>query len=359
MLAKRDAEELLLRGGVDTAPLVLEVLKDENPPNNTSADFMLSLTWKGTRKNFIAEYKSVSTPRNVETAIGLVKSYCKLVPDYLPMVMFPFISGKTARRLVEADVSGLDFSGNMVLVIPDEWLVIKTGSLNQFPSNQPIKNVYQGKSSLVGRIVLTCGVFPTVKSVREEILKRGGTVSWGTVSKVLSTLQDDLLITKNAGVRLLQPASLLDQLAGTYQRPGATRRRRGKSANIQLLFDEVLRRTATSGIRVIGRSEQLYAIAPSTDDIITIYVSRLGEWIDELPFEETDRFYNIEFVEVADEVVFFDSTEWQGFPWCSKLQVYLELMQGGKRELEIADQVRADLIGPGSNEPPGEALHAE
>lgn len=345
MLAERDARDLLIQGAVDPAPLKLELITDENQTYNRQADFLLSLTWKGRSKKFLVEYKPVATPRNVEAAISQVRSRCGKAQDFLPMILVPYISKKTAQILQEEEVSGLDFSGNMVLVVPGEWFVLKTGNPNQYPSNRPIKNVYEGKSSLVGRVVLTCSVFPSVKAVRDEILKRKGTVSWGTVSKVLSVLTDDLLVSKNGGIKLIQPAQLLEQLVSNYQRPRNETLRKGKSSSTTQFLNALLEKASMSGIRVVGRSEQLYAIAPQTEDIMRIYVSRLGDWINELPFEETDRFHNIELIEVKDEIVFFDSEDWQGFSWCSKLQIYLELMQGGKREREIADQIRVDLLG--------------
>jgi len=345
VLAEKDARKLLLQGAVDTAPLELELIEEENKSYTGLADFSLSLTWKGRTKKFLVEYKSVATPKNVEVAVRQVRFLCDNIPDFLPMVLLPYISAETARKLQAAEVSGLDFSGNMVLVVPGDWLVIKTGNPNQYPSSQPIKNVYAGKSALIGRVLLTCSVFPSVKAVREEILKRDATVSWGTVSKVLAVLEDDLLVSRNSGVDLIQPARLLDQLAKNYQRPEIETQLRGKSADIPRFLDDMLGRAAASGVRVIGRSEQLYAIAPVTEDSTTIYVSRLGDWIKELPFEETDRFHNLEIVEVNSEDVFFDFNNWRGFPWCSKLQIYLELMQGGKREREIADQIKGDLLG--------------
>ena len=67
-------------------------------------------------------------------------------------------------------------------------------------------------------------------------------------------------------------------------------------------------------------------------------------WLDGLPFQGTDRFANVEFVEVADAAAFFDPTIRDGLPWCSALQVYLELVGGGKRERDAAAQLRGDLL---------------
>ena len=338
MLSEKEARDLLHEGRVSPSPLRLVVVADGVPANTGRADFLIDLVWRGERKGFVAEYKAVATPKKVEAAIREAKSYAVEHPDRLPMILVPYISKETAERLQEERMSGLDFSGNVV-VVAGEWLVHRTGQPNLFPSSQPIKNVYEGKSALVGR-----PEYDLVKEVRQEIERRGGSISMGTVSKVLSTLDEDLIVRKNGGVRLIQPDRLLDRLASHYGGPDVKRVRVGKASLQRPFFDALLAEATHDSIRIAGRSEAAYVIAPTSGERTRIYVSKLGEWLGALPFQETDRFANVEFAEVADEAAFFDTQERDGFPWCSKLQIYLELAGGGKRERDAAAQLRDDLL---------------
>lgn len=343
VLTEKEARELLLRGELTPAPLNMEVVPDGVPSATGRADFLLDLTWGKERKRFVAEFKTVATPKKVEAAIREARSYAAEHPGCFPMVLVPHISEETAERLVAEEVSGLDFSGNVV-VTAGEWLVHRTGQPNRFPSSQPIKNVYEGKSALVGRVLLSRPEYDLVKEVRQEIERRGGSISMGTVSKVLSTLDQDLIVRKNGGVRLIQPDRLLDRLASHYGGPYVKHVRAGKAPLKRPFFDALCAEASRAGVRIAGRSETAYVIAPTSGERTRIYVSKLGEWLGALPFQETDRFADVEFAEVADEAAFFDTQERDGFPWCSKLQIYLELAGGGKRERDAAAQLRDDLL---------------
>lgn len=344
MLAKVEARRRLYEGAIKPEPLKLTAVLDGKTVDGGRADFIIELDWKGTRRRFIATYAAVATPRKLDAAIREAKSLASEHPDNHPMVLVPYISEATATRLREEEISGLDFSGNIAIVIPGEWLVLQTGQPNKYPSNQPIKNVYEGKSALVGRVLLRKPHFSMVKGVRAEILHRGGSISMGTVSKVLSTLEEDLIVQKQSGIRLIQPESLLDRLAQNYRAPNVKRRIVGKIMSDESFPDALLKVTADSNVRLVGRSEGMYVLSPRDTEMTTVYVSRLGDWIGAVPFQEADRFATVEFAEVDDESVFFDGEARDGFPWCSRLQIYMELMQGGKRERDAAAQLRPDIL---------------
>ena len=351
MLTETDARSMLLRGNVSPLPLQLEVVADDDPVNRGRVDFLIDLIWEGRRRGFAAEYKAVATPKKMEAAISQAKSYVSDYPDRLPMVLVPHLSEEVVDRLLDENVSGLDFSGNVVVTVPGEWLIVRTGRANRFPSSQSIKNVYEGKSSLVGRVLLSRPTFDLVKEVQAEIERRGGAVSMGTVSKVLSALEDDLVVTKDQGIRLTQPGRLLDRLASHYDGPGVRGRWVGKATLNDSFYEDIVEAADRAGVRVAGRSEALYVVSPTSHEPTRIYVSGLGDWIDSLSAQETDRFANVEFVETRDEGAFFDLVVRDGFRWCSALQIYLELTGGGKREREAAAQLRGDLLDHGKPGP--------
>jgi hypothetical protein len=59
-----------------------------------------------------------------------------------------------------------------------------------------------------------------------------------------------------------------------------------------------------------------------------------------VPFEETDRFPNVDLVTTYDGRPYFDSAVEDGVTYASPVQSYLELMAGDKRQRESAAQVR-------------------
>ena len=144
-------------------------------------DYVLELEWGDRRRRFAVEYKRLSTPKQLEEAIQQAKR--NAVGDLLPMVMVPYLRSSALARLVETETSGIDLSGNGFVTVPGEWFVYKTGERNKYPARAPIKAVYAGKSSLVGRVFLLCAQFESVTQVRDEIERRGVVLSLGTVSK--------------------------------------------------------------------------------------------------------------------------------------------------------------------------------
>src|SRR4029078_6306480 len=122
------------------------------------------------------------------------------------MVILPYLSDDRLRELDAARVSGLDLCGNGVIIIPKDLLVYRTGAPNRFTTSAPIKNIYRGTSSLVARTFLLRPQYPSLSELQAEIERRGGRVSLPTVSKVVSGLEDDLIVGRNdSALRLLQP----------------------------------------------------------------------------------------------------------------------------------------------------------
>src|ERR1700730_5522155 len=220
-----------------------------------SADLVLTLEWKNQRRRFVAECKGQSAPSYLAGAIEQVRAYSAARPDLLPLVIVPYLGPKSLERLMAAGVSGLDLCGNGVINVPGEWFVFRTGEKNKFPSSQPIKNIYRGTSSIVGRVFLLRSTYSSVTEVLDEIKNRKGEVKLSTVSKVLNTLQEDLIITRNDSIRLLQPERLLDQLQETYRRPWTKPPLQGKINDVQNLIMKAAKVTEDSKLLVARRSQ--------------------------------------------------------------------------------------------------------
>ena len=275
------------------------------------------------------------------------------------MILAPYLSDAAMDRLQAAEVSGMDLAGNYMIMVPGEWFVRRTGAPNRFPSNQGIRNVYSGTSALVGRVLLGQHEFKAVTDIRERILACGGTISLPTVSKVLATLEEDIVVRRDEVIRLIQPERLLDELAARYEVPSDGRRLAGKAVVDAQLTGALLRAAQSAGVRVVGRSESLFVVSPTAGERTRFYVTNLGTWLSDVPFLETERFANVEFVVTREPGAYFDPETANGFPWCSRLQVYLELTKGGKREREAANQLREELILAGRPEAAREPIGRE
>lgn len=309
-----------------------------------SADLVLAFEWQNQRRRFVVEFKGQSAPSYLAGAIEQVRAYSAARPDLLPLVIVPYLGPNSLERLIAAGISGLDLCGNGVINVPGEWFIFRTGEKNRFPSSLPIKNIYRGASSIAARVFLLRSNYKSVNEIRDEILKRKGDVSLSTVSKVLKALQEDLIISRNEGIRLLQPERLLEQLQNSYRRPRTKPRLQGKINN----FGEFLRTAAqVANINkafIARRSQTPYVVLPSSNEITSLYVSSAVPFLKEFEFEETSRFPNVEFLETDDPTAYFDRREIGPIPIISPVEAYLELSKGGKREQEAAGPLRADIL---------------
>ena len=345
MLSEQEARALLREGHVAPTPLALRVVDGGAVRPIWRGDFLIDLTWGDVRKGFVAEYKAVATPKKVEAAIREAKAYAREHGGRLPMVLLPHISESTAERLQAEGVSGLDFSGNVAVTVPGEWLVVRTGRPNRYPSSQPIKHVYEGKSALVGRALLG----------RPEYEHGQGRARRGRASGRVRQHGDGLEGALGAGggprrdedrrraPRSSRPCCSTGSQSTTTgrARPGAGPARPPSAPRSTRDLLEAARRGGSPGRRprrvpLRRRSDQ-----PGAHADLRLAAGRLAR----RPAVPGDRPVRERRVRRGRRrAAFFDPTVRDGLPWCSALQVYLELAGGGKRERDAAAQLRGDLL---------------
>jgi len=339
MLAQTNALQQLLREEFRFDPLeVVGVEPEPTLSGGARPDWILELRWKDRTERFVVEYKSPATPKRLREAAGQAATFVST--DLRPMVMAPYLDSDDLDWLAEQEISGLDFSGNGVVVVPGTWFVYRTGKPNPYPLGRYIKSIYRGRSSLVGRVLILRQEFDTVTAVRDEIRARGGESSLSTVSKVLQSLEEELLVGRDSGVRLLQPGQLLDRLLGNFQAPEIQDRALFRTDDRDSLLGSLSSRAEKANVALAGRGESMWVSFPGAEETLAVYTRDLD--VLEECAERVDKrgFADMELLETDDELVFFDRRRRGGFVWTSPLQTYLELASGGKRERETAEQMR-------------------
>lgn len=335
----------LIRGQIIVPPLEISWQEGtERLASGRRVDWFLRIGWEGRSRRYAVEYKSRGTPRYLAEARAQIQALVRELPEALPMVMAPYLSEDKLTEFAEAGVSAMDLCGNAVVIAPDAWSVYRTGFRNLYPEKSAIKKIFSGTSGLVCRALLERRRFRQLSDIQQYVQDAGGTVSLGTVSKVMTSLQDDLIVSKRDGLEVTQPVMLLTRLADNYREPQVVRRLRGS-------FDteaDVLRTStawaARTGALLAVSGETRYAATTSSDAYPVIYTNRAEEFVCELGFEEDIRFADAEIRSTDDPQVYFDLNRIDGVPWQSELQTYLELMQGGKRERDLAASLRDRIL---------------
>ena len=341
MLTANEALDRIRVGELVFEPFRMKVSESPLGNEGRAPDWWLSLEWAGSAHRFAVEYKSQATPKALTAAIAQAEG---AAGDDLPMVMAPYLGPDALDRLLERSVSGIDLSGNGVIIVPGEWLVLRTGSENRYPDNKPIRAVYSGTSSLVGRALLLRREFPQLKGIREEITRRGGEISLGTVSKVIRALEEDLVVVREPAIRTVQPDLLLDRLVTGYQPPVVDRVIDLQVPDVPGTLDVLASRADELGLRLVVQSEGRYVVAPTSVDRVVIYADSLPRLLEDIDVEPDPAFPNLTLRQTSDQRVYFDRRRTGNIPYAPPLQVYLELATGGKRERETASQLRDDLL---------------
>jgi hypothetical protein len=346
---------LLAQGRVDMSPLTLVAAKREpvrkGQPKTPEADATIELRWEKKAFRFAVECKAVSTPKEIASASETAKRSSS-PPRSFPMIFVPYLPASQLRLLQERQVSGIDLSGNALIVVPGEILVSRAGAPNNFRRAGVIKNVYRKNSSIVPRVLLLKPQYDSITAVMDEIKSRGGSITQATVSKVCNSLDQDLVIERTKGrlprtrsLRLLQPDKLLELLTENYAPPSINQRLTAKTTLTPDRFSRRLMecgREAAAKAALTGSSSAGQYAVMAREPIQSFYCSNLERLIERLgpDLEGTSRFPNIELLETDEDWVYFDVHENLA---ASPVQTYLELMQGDKREQETAEQPRPAL----------------
>lgn len=352
MLNESTALAKLAQREIGFPPLELSLVSAEAlVGEDRGLDWVLELAWRDERIRFVIDYKRLSTPKNLRAAIDQLKSFQGTrhlgdgPSELYPMLMAPYLGEDDLEELMSRDLSGIDFCGNGVVIVPGKWFIYRTGEPNQYPSSYPIKRIYQGKSSLVGRLLLVQREFDQVSEVQREIEARDASISLSTVSKVLQVMEEKLVISReNRRVSVLQPDLLLDELTRNFEWPDDLERVRGKLPERPDQLRDLSQTARNSDIKFAVSGSARYAQMPTSDLYPPIYVESLRRFRDEIDFEEGARFSNVEFRETTSPLIYFDRREEQEVYWTSPVQTYLELANGGKREREIAEEMKPKLL---------------
>ena len=355
-----------LMDGLRRAPDALPPLRLEVAEGAGGSD-VIRCRWGGRKWRFTAVPMAVVTPRRLVASLALARAATPAGPP--PMVVAGHLSGREIDRIEAAGASGVDLCGNGVVQVPGELLVRRSGRPdtrgkggNRTGAGRPaIRNAYRGTSGQVARLFLLRPLFDTAGGVRRGVLARGGGVSAGTVSKVMATLAEDLVIERvgRGGGRLIDPAELARRLAGSY-RPVAVEvervfRWRGGGGE-----GDLASAAADTGLRLVldGRSSAAGYAALADDRPPRFYcddLQRLAAAAADL-IEPADRYEDFLLAETADPLAFFDARPpADGAALASPVQAWLELRAGDAREAAVAaqvlDRLTADLRGQAGAEP--------
>ena len=350
--------EELRAGNVALPPFVLKYLGTErqNRVEDRVTDIFIELSWEREKIRFAVEIKARFTPKVFQNALNQIKRI-DLPKNIFPMLIFPYLGEEQLEQLEKEKVSGIDLCGNGIIVVPEKLLIVRKRCKKTVFRHTALSGIFIRKIvSMATRVFFVKSQFKTVKEIHNNInacklLVEQWNVkpmSLSTVSKVLSTLEEDLIISRVDGIRLLQKDTLLDKLAQNYNvLPQAQRRVRLKVSVTGGLLNNLVGKCSVAlnlPIVATGKSSVNQYATMQQDDILSVYCPQVDRLLERLGGSQTERFHNLEIVETETEFFYFDSRKKKKFCWASPVQTYLELITGDKRDRKTAEQVRRFIL---------------
>jgi len=312
----------------------------------------------------LIEIASVATPKNiVQKCNSLLDCIRKLNrPDLVPAIVAPYIAGKQAKLLAEQGVSWIDLCGNMRVQVSGKIYIERTGNKNKFPDTAPIKKIFQGTSSLISRaLLLKPEGFGTQYKLVDVINSRNANITAGTVSRVLKSLEDELLIRKTKSlISVIDAAKLLKRLTEGYVNYAKRKETKAYRFSIKELKCVSMRLNLSQYFNYLACGFYAAKIKGlATTDEITILVKDIKQARKKFDFITPDaEFGNLKFIETNDSCGWFNSTEVEltitsivkvRMAMVDDIELYLEMMVDAPRGPKVAKLLKQRILKEGTN----------
>jgi len=167
---------------------------------------------KLTENVFIAEVRLSSQPRFLRSSISYLKEAAARVANGRPLIVTPYI-GPAGRELCRKEgVSYADTTGNVGLFLEDGFIVKESGAgLKQ--KQRVMKALFSPKATRVLRVLLE----NPDRAWQYQELADVAQVSLGQAYNVIARQTDEEYVGPTGkGVKILNPAGLLDRWASAY-----------------------------------------------------------------------------------------------------------------------------------------------
>ena len=241
-----------------------------------------------------------------------------------PLIVTRYLSPSVRERLREADVSFMDLTGNVRIVIENPGLYVETSGAEKNPDRRqrPARSLRGAKAGRIIRALIDLRDPPGVR-----VLAARAGVDAGYVSRVLALLETEALITRGERGRIRQVDWVRLLRRWAREAPLESRGRvvsflepRGLSALLERLGKSNLRYAVTASLA----GAKIAPIAPPR--LATTYVTDAHAAAEQLGLRAVDSGANVLLVEVTDDGVFERAEVKEGVTYAAPSQVAADLL---------------------------------
>ena len=340
-----------------------EVKTKADPP----FDISFELRSGKNRIRVVCEAKQSFSPRIIAEIAPWMRRLKALRPDLAMALLSPAFSDAAQSYCIENGIDFMDLAGNVSIHVPRKFTLQRTGMRRRAISaskseSPPTSNVFSGRYSRILRVLLDNPKQWTVTGIAEELEAESKRirnlfarstanfmVSLGAISKVVATLEDQLLVRRRGtAVVLPEPARLLAQWAEKYKERYRWRLRSSfQTANP---FGADLK-SINRGLKTLDLDVYAFTAAASVEspfidmDVVDTFLFSNNVSLVDLARGESAK-PTLRFILPYDVGVFMYAREAQEIPIVSETQAYLDLYARGGRDLKQAEYLLERAIEP-------------
>jgi len=305
----------------------------------------------------LVEVENVATPKNISLTVNQLSIFINRLNDkeIIPLTIVPYMRREQAYKLQQNGISWIDLCGNMMIKVGGKIYIERTGKKNQFPDTAPIKKIFEGTSSLVSRaLLLKKELFRSFFELIDFINQRGGDITLSTVSKVISSLEEELLITKiESGIVVNNREKLLEKLLEGYR--NYTQRNKNTTYTFAIngrssFFNDFFREEKVD-YAMCGFSAALLKNLALTNRT-TVFIKSINEARKAFEQRSIDikpdaEFGQLDLIETRNPCVWFNLQGKPDYSVVDDIELYLEMMLDTPRGPKVAETLKERILkGP-------------
>jgi hypothetical protein len=348
-LKKSDILEQFRQGAEKYAPL--EIKSIVSGDNNAESIIKFCIA-NGPCFKALAEVISAATPKNISLFTNPLLKRTFNDKEEILLLIVPYMGAEQTKILQKAGISWMDLCGNMMIKVGNKIYIECTGKKNMFPDTSPIKKIFEGTSSLVSRaLLLKKEPFRSLYEVVDFINQRNGVITLSTVSKVLSSLEEGLFITKTeAGISVTNREKLLDSILEGY----VSYTKRNKNViytfaidGTSVLFNNIFWKEKVDYAMCGFSAAQLKNLA--TTNRTTVFIKSINEA--RKAFERNlinikpdTEFGQLDLIETRNSCVWFNLRGRPDYSVVDDIELYLEMMIDTPRGPKVAEILKERVL---------------
>jgi hypothetical protein len=325
---------------------ILSVKEESNVMNVGLVDASIRVkVGKGNPKLLVLEIKNSGQPRIIREAVNQLFRVQSKRPGSYGIIAAPYISPVSAAICKQEGIGYMDLAGNCRISF-NEVYINREGIKNPFAVKRDLRSIYSPRAARVLRVLLNA----PKQYWKVGPLAKEAAVSIGQIANVKKLLNNrEWILEGEDGFRLTAPVELLTEWAENYSF------RKNRVLDFYSMEDAATKEIELAHFcsdhkipfALTGLSGAAHVHPGIRFQRAMVYIGAIDEKIiSKFGLKSVATGANISILLPYDEGVFYKTTDYEGLPVVSPIQLYLDLKSFKGRGEEAAQTIFERILKP-------------